>query len=133
VNFTKAPGHRTRQEIADAIPLALPFKIEKILGYYIGQKNALKMRRLLAELQAVGYPADARQVRAAIRELRREGALICSGASGYFFAASLMEAEDFIGGEIESRAHDLLETSRKMRAAAKREFGEGQQRELFST
>lgn len=68
-----------------------------------------------------------RRVRAAISELRKEGALICSDTTGgYWWAESL---EDVMGmsDSLRDRAKDLLKTARQLRAQARREFG-GQMR-----
>lgn len=67
-----------------------------------------------------------RRVRSIIRELRRNGALICSTGGtkgGYWVPTSLGEVLYFVTTELVNRAMDLLVTAKRMRDAAVRKFG----------
>ena len=67
-----------------------------------------------------------RKIRNMVRELRREGALICSTGGtkgGYWIPETLPEVLYFIATELISRAMDLLVTAKRMKDAAFRKFG----------
>lgn len=130
--LTARSARRTRADINAAIPAFLPPLLEGLLAPRIGGKLAMKMPAILGHLKSRGYRCDARSVRAAIRELRRQGMLLCSDHRGYFVASSLLDIEAFCGSELEARAFDLIETAKILRAEARKQFGEGVQVELFS-
>ena len=71
-------------------------------------------------------PPSDRKIRNTVRDLRREGALICSTGGikgGYWIPESLLEVLYFIATELISRAMDLLVTAKRMKDAAFRKFG----------
>lgn len=80
---------------------------------------------LLTELRQLGHKVDDRQRRAAVRQLRREGKLICSLAGkngGYWMAKSMEEYEAFEMMELGAKIADMEETRAAMRKAARRQF-----------
>jgi len=71
-------------------------------------------------------PPGDRKIRNTIRELRREGALICSTGGtkgGYWIPETLPEVLLFIATEFVARAMDMLVTAKRMRDSAIRKFG----------
>ena len=100
---------------------------------HIGAGNAITSARLAVKA-ALATPMDnvpqlrqaQRQVREAVRELRREGILILSSVRqpyGYYVAADETEWRAFRDGHLRSRAIDLLVTARAMTQAANRQWG----------
>ena len=98
-----------------------------------GAANAITSARLAIKA-AIATPFDnvgqqrqaQRQVREAVRELRREGVLILSSVRqpyGYYIAADENEWRAFRDGHLRSRALDLLTTARAMSQAANRQWG----------
>jgi hypothetical protein len=84
----------------------------------------LEGKELTKELVLNRYRIPGRRMRAAISDLRRQGMPIVSfsaAGSTYRMARDEREAEDFVRSELMSRATDLLEQSRAIRAHA-REF-----------
>jgi len=76
--------------------------------------------------QNVGSAPGDRRIRNAIRDLRRDGALILSTGGrkgGYWKATSLAEVREFCEAELEARAKDLFWTAYQLEAAALVEFG----------
>ena len=76
--------------------------------------------------QNVGSAPGDRRIRNAIRDLRRDGALILSTGGrkgGYWKATSLAEVREFCEAELEARAKDLFWTASQLEAAALVEFG----------
>lgn len=120
-------------EIEARTPAALPHLIETLLADHVGEQAALPTSELLARVRERGVQVDERQIRSAVRELRRFDMLICSSQSGYFLPANLGEVLAFLDREIRSRAYDMLETARKLESAARAHFREAEtgQRVLF--
>ena len=73
-------------------------------------------------------------MREAIKQLRRQGHLICSMPGvdgGYYMAKSSAEYEEFRQVEFNAKITDMLETLRAMDAGARSQFGNGLQMGLF--
>ena len=100
----------------------------------VGHEYRMTRTSLLDKVQLLWYwrvskvdrPPGDRKVRNTVRELRREGALICSTGGtkgGYWIPESLLEVLYFIATELISRAMDLLVTAKRMKDAAIRKLG----------
>lgn len=112
----------------------LPEEIDRIileaLSAHVGRDKALSRKRLVARLSPTllqrGICATSRMdrsIRLAINRLRKNGYPICSTGGvrgGYFIAATPAELNDYLSAEVHSRAMDLLEQERAMRAGANR-------------
>jgi len=99
-------------------------QVMRILRAHVGRTRAIQAGEIARRLGLRGRYAD-RPVRAAIRELRRDGKLILSTTRtppGYFLAASAEEWRRY-GQPMRSRALDLLKTVGEMDQAASAEFG----------
>ena len=82
-------------------------------------------RELTKAVALEKYRIPARRMRAAISELRRQGYPVISHSSAgstYRRARSEAEAEAFVASEVMSRATDLLEQARAIRAHARSFF-----------
>lgn len=97
-------------------------EVLKILKVHVGQQSAIKASEIAFILD---LPND-RAIREAIRELRKEGALILSSVKpphyGYYMAANLQEWIAFRDTNLRPRALDILHTAKAMGQAATREF-----------
>ena len=101
----------------------------------VGHSSRITRTELVLRVRSVWYlhggqnvgaaPGD-RRIRNAIRDLRRDGALILSTGGrkgGYWKATSLAEVREFCEAELEARAKDLFWTASQLEAAALVEFG----------
>lgn len=82
-------------------------------------------RELTKEIALNRYRVPPRRMRAAVAELRRQGMPVVSfstAGSTYRLAHSEAEAEAFVASEVMSRATDLLEQARQIRAHAREWF-----------
>lgn len=82
-------------------------------------------RQLTKAIALEQYRIPARRMRATISELRRQGVPIVSYStegSTYRMALDEAEAEQFVAAELMSRATDLLEQARQIRAHAREWF-----------
>ena len=116
-------------EIA-AMPPGLDRAVLKEISMYISSRPISRGELLVAVAQMGFQITDEKQVRDAIRELRRQGNLICgrSGKNGgYYMARSLQEYHEFRQKEFASKITDMAETMRTMDAAARAQFGDGYQ------
>ena len=99
-------------------------QVMRILRAHVGRRRAVQAGEIARRLGLRGRYAD-RPVRAAIRELRRQGKLILSATkppAGYFIALNAVEWRRY-GQPMRSRALDLLKTVAEMDKAASAEFG----------
>jgi len=110
-------------------PPGLEREVLRILSKRIGRENAynrfelLGMVRLMPGLERV----DERQVRAAINELRKNKALICSTGGtggGYWMAANYDEIDEYLRREVYARISDLNEQAQAMKSGAIEKWGE---------
>ena len=121
-------------DILAAMPLGLDRAILRVLSMHIGRDQAIGREGLVLAAASLGFPAHERQVREAVKELRRQGELICSAAGedgGYYLASSREEFEEFAQSEFGAKIADMSQTLGAMRQAADRAFGQGMQLGLF--
>lgn len=99
----------------------------QVLSWHQGKQDAIKSRELVQELKQLGWWGDVhRDMRVQINKLRKLGALICSAGGndgGYWIAASWDELEEYLQRELHSRAMDLLDQEKHLRAAAESVWG----------
>jgi predicted DNA-binding transcriptional regulator YafY len=120
-------------EIA-AMPAGLDRTVLRVLSYHTGRARAIGRGELVQQVGLVGCLATERQVRETIKQLRRQGYLICSAAGedgGYFLADSLKEYDEFRQTEFAGKIADMAETMKAMDQAARRVFGDAMQPGLF--
>ncbi len=108
----------------------LEWHVESILRLHRAH-NPIKRPEIVRWLRAEGVQAHERQVREAIKQLRRRGVLILSGSDGYYMAESLQEVDDFLTRELFARISDLRETADAMKRAAREQFGNAEQVRMF--
>lgn len=116
------------------MPAGLDRAILRILSPRVGRERAVGRAALVKMVHQLGINAHERQVREEIKELRRQGHLICSApgeSGGYWMAANRMELERFGQQEFEAKIIDMSETWRAMQKAADQKFGQGVQESLF--
>lgn len=106
----------------------------RVLDNYRGRTNAIGRNELTALVKRLGYPTSERQVREAIKQLRRQGHLICSAPGddgGYYIAEDMAEYQEFRRIEYAAKINDMIETLRAMDDAAKAAFGDSVQMRLW--
>jgi hypothetical protein len=116
-------------------PADLDKAILRCLRFRQGRDNAISRTELVKAVKAQGCEAHERQVREAVKQLRRQGNLIGSAAGesgGYYMLTTLAEFEEFDRCEFEAKISDMSETRTAMKRAARERFGEGVQMALFS-
>ena len=117
--------------------IEVPPGVERAVFRTVRQYTALHpipRVQLVEAVNRMGHPADERQVREAIKTLRRNGYLICATAGtggGYYLAHSYAEYADFRQRELAAKISDMAETMRAMDATARERFGDGVQIGLF--
>ncbi len=120
--------------IAD-MPAGLDRSVLRVLSWHVGLAQTISKLQMLADLAAMGFVVEDRQLRRQIQMLRKEGHLICasSGAGGYYLADSLDEYAAFADSEYRSKIVDMSTTLAAMDRAAQAKFGAatGVQRSLF--
>lgn len=103
----------------------------RILSFHIGKENTIKRSDLVEDLRIMGFGNNLmpitfdRHMRAAVAELRKQGALVCSssGDGGYYLARDRFEYDEFSQVEYRSKIIDMAETLRAMDQAAAKRFG----------
>lgn len=116
------------------LPPGLERAILRALEAHRGRKNAIGRNRLTEAVRRLGQPASERQVREAIKHLRRQGYLICSAPGddgGYYWADTLEEYYEFRRMEYAAKIADMSETLRAMDRSAERIFGDSIQMRLL--
>lgn len=119
--------------LISTMPAGLERAILRVLAKRVGRENAVGRKDLVKLIYSLGIESHERQVREAIKDLRRDGHLICSAAGedgGYYLAATLAEYHEFMEREFNAKISDMAETKRKLDAAAREQFGEGAQMRL---
>ncbi|MEJ5201402.1 MAG: hypothetical protein WHV66_04130 [Anaerolineales bacterium] len=122
------------EDLIANLPPGLERAILRVLESRRGRQNAIGRNELTALVQRLGQPASERQVREAIKQLRRQGYLICSapGADGgYYWANTLEEYREFRNMEYAAKIADMSETLRMMDSAAEKIFGDNFQLRLL--
>lgn len=115
-------------------PSGLERAILTVLSYHNGRKQAIGRDELVVNLAGLGYWVHERMAREAIKQLRRQGYLICSmpgNYGGYYMAETLAEFEEFDRFELGAKIADMNETRQAMLKAAREKFGEGYQLKLL--
>jgi len=100
--------------------------ILRVLTGYVGKANAIGRDALTLRVGQLGFKSHERQVRETIKNLRREGFLICSTPGengGYYLAADRIEFEEFIAAEYRAKITDMSVTLAAMTRAADQQFG----------
>lgn len=112
-------------EIVDDMPPGLERACLRTINFHEGLENAIGKGKLLADLAAVGFHVDERQMRKAIVRLRKQGHLICasSGEGGYYLAKNRAEYDAFVEKEYKSKIIDMAETARAMDQSAMAKWG----------
>jgi hypothetical protein len=115
-------------------PLGLERTVLHIISLHIGRDHAIGGQALTTTAGLLGFPCQDRQVREAIKQLRRDGHLIGSAAGdngGYFLIASHQEFEDFASSTFRAQIVDMSETLKAMQSAAAQKWGTSLQQSLF--
>jgi hypothetical protein len=102
-----------------------------VLSFHIGKENTIKRSDLVENLRLMGFGhylmpiTFDRHMRAAVAELRKQGALVCSssGDGGYYLARDRFEYDEFSQVEYRSKIIDMAETLRAMDLSAAKRFG----------
>ena len=124
----------TYHKLTANLPPGLGRAILRILSMHTGEDQAIGRDALVEELASVGYRVHERAVRENIRELRRNGHLICSmpgEGGGYYMPCSLSEYRNFRQKEFLSKITDMSTTMSLMDKTAKVAFGDAEQVRLF--
>lgn len=134
-------GRRVKMErravyetMVSGMPAGLDRAVLRVLASRIGRDRAVGRKELTALVGRLGFHAHERQVRETIKQLRRDGHLICSAAGedgGYYMAKDRQEYNEFRQAEFAAKIVDMNETLRAMDAAAERQFGKAMQKSLF--
>ncbi|MBI9042896.1 MAG: hypothetical protein JEZ06_00335 [Anaerolineaceae bacterium] len=115
----------------------MPHDLHRVVGLvltdHIGKKMSISRQNLRLAVSRLEFGAEDRQIREAIKQLRRRGWLICSsaGSGGYFLAADLAEFIEFDRQEFESKITDMSITRNAMKKAAEEQLGNSYQMELI--
>lgn len=116
------------------MPPGLDRAVLRVLSQRVGREQTISRGQLVTTVGRLGFGAHERQIRVVIKELRRQGHLICSAAGdkgGYWMAADRKEFEAFGHQEFEAKISDMSETWRAMQKAADQKFGTSVQERLF--
>jgi len=121
------------------MPVGLDRAILRVLSYHVGKTAAIGRMDLVRQVGQLGCATTERQLREAIKQLRRgkdgqPSYLICSAAGedgGYYLASSRQEYEEFRKIEYAGKISDMAETMSAMDQAAQKAFGAGVQPGLF--
>ena len=116
------------------MPAGLDRAVLRVISQRVGRGQAVGRGQLVRLVGQGGFRAHERQIREVIKELRRQGHLICSAAGengGYWMAANRQEFEAFGQQEFEAKISDMSETWRAMQKSADEKFGTAVQERLF--
>ena len=122
------PHPRYTIEIAN-MPPGLERYTMRVLEGHIGRKAAIARDELLKRVREMPgcSTASDRQIRAAINTLRKSGQAICSAGGedgGYWLAEDWAELSEYMERELHSRAMDLLEQEKALKASAEQRWGQ---------
>ena len=117
-----------------SIPRGIENIVLRILQTRVGREQALGRTWLVRELnRRTGNNYSERLVRECIKQLRRQGNLICSTPGedgGYYMAASKSEFDLFDQTEFGAKIADMNETRQAMLKAAREQFSSATQGRL---
>jgi predicted DNA-binding transcriptional regulator YafY len=122
------------QEEIKEMPVGLDRALLRILSFHPGREKAVGGSDLRSLAAVSGFRVQERTLREALKQLRRQGHLICSAPGengGYYLAANMAEFQEFARMEFEGKIADMSETLNVMRKAAVQQFGEGVQMGLL--
>lgn len=94
-----------------------------------GKAHAISRYSLLNRMQGAGFDIGERELRDHIKQLRRDGKLICSTpgeGGGYYIATSPEEVEEFLDTELRAKRDDLSQTIHAIEQSAHRTFNQAQ-------
>lgn len=114
------------QGMIDRLPPGLERAMLRVLSFHQGRGNAIGRGELVNALRRHGFAVSEREMRLQVNLLRKQGQPICStgGAEGgYWLAANWDELVEYLDREVHSRAMDLLEQEKALRAEAERRWG----------
>ncbi len=120
--------HKRKYEAEiESMPAGLDRAVLRVVS---GYQAALPIGRvrMVYNVGLAGFHVSERQVREAIKGLRRQGHLICSTPGengGYYMASTLEEYREFRKNEYAAKIADMAETMQAMDAAARAQFGDG--------
>ena len=92
------------------MPAGLDRAVLRVLSQRVGREQAIGRGGLVRIVGRLGFSAHERQIREVIKELRREGHLICAAAGkngGYWMAADRKEFDEFGRQEFEAKISDM--------------------------
>jgi hypothetical protein len=122
----------TYEKLLETMPPGLDRALLSVLSKRVGMKNAIKKRELMVLLRQLGFKADERQIREAIRGLRKQRHLIGStNQDGYFLLAGPDEWRFVKNSEFLSRVGDIMDTVTIMDKSAREQWGDGYQEAMF--
>jgi DNA-binding transcriptional regulator PaaX len=122
------------QDLLAEMPPGLDRAILRVVSQRMGKRSAIGRKDLVKQVAMLGFHAHERQVREAIKTLRREGHLICSApgeTGGYWLAENMADYADFEQSELLAKIADMSETMSAMRKSAKEKFNDGVQARLI--
>jgi hypothetical protein len=102
--------------------------IAQCLAWHVGKEYSISAEDLLAHLHLRSEfmrerVAGLRELQAVIHDMRRQGYVVASCASGYFRPRDAAEAYEYLSSVLKSRALDLMVTVRAQRRAIVNEYG----------
>jgi hypothetical protein len=117
--------HQCYDELIAEMPAGLDRSVLRVLSWHVGIDQAISKLQLMADLAAMGFVVEDRQLRRQIQMLRKDGHLICasSGTGGYYLANNLAEYADFAESEYRSKIVDMATTLAAMDRSAQAKFG----------
>ena len=117
-----------------SIPRGLDQVVLRIIREHTGRIHALGRKALVTQLEKrTGNIYHERLVRECIKQLRRQGHLICSTPGedgGYYIAANKAEFDLFDQTEFGAKIADMNETRQAMLKAARERFSDATQDKL---
>ncbi len=114
-------------------PAGLESAVLRVLADHQGRQKAIGRGHLVNILNIRGHSAHERAVRECIKQLRRQGHLICAMPGvdgGYYLAETLEEFQEFDRAEFGAKIADMNETRQALLRVAREQFGEAVQMEL---
>lgn len=115
-------------------PAGLESALLNVLANHQGRQRAIGRGSLVYGLNVMGHQVHERAVRECIKQLRRQGHLICAMPGkdgGYYLAVTLAEFQEFDRAEFGAKIADMNETRQALLQAARKQFGDVVQMELM--
>lgn len=124
----------TYERLIKEMPVGLERAILRVLSSHDSRNRPIGRKDLVVAVHQLGARVHERQLREKIKELRRQGHLICSAPGedgGYFLASSWQEYHDFKQTEYLAKILDMQKTLNAMDRSADQTFGDSPQLALF--